>query len=161
MKKTWYTALATAGVALMLSASTVLAGEADKTDKSKTSGADQSSSQPAASPATGGAASASADFTGRHTMEGEVTRINQQKGMVSVKTAEGTLDLHFPPSAISTLKKGDRVAVEMALKPEGGAASPATGKSRSRTSSSSESPGGSQSPSSSPSTGTTGGGTKY
>lgn len=151
MKKTWYTALAMTGVALMLGASTVLAGAADKADKSQTSGADHSSSQPAASPATGGSISAAADFTGRHTMEGEVTRINQKKGLVSVKTAEGVLDLHFPPSAISTLKKGDRVAVELSLKPEGGAASPATGKSRSHTPSSS----------STPSTGTTGGGTKY
>lgn len=155
MKKTWYTALALAGVALMLGASTVLADAADKADKSKTSGADHSSSQPAASPATGGSTLASADWSGRHTMEGEVTRIDQKKGTVSVKTAEGTLDLHFPPRAISTLKKGDRVAVEMALKPEGGAASPATGKSPSGT------PSSDKSPSSTPSSGGTGGGTKY
>jgi hypothetical protein len=40
------------------------------------------------------------------------------------------MDLHFPPSALSTVKKGDHVAVELALKPSsGGAASPSTGTS--------------------------------
>lgn len=47
------------------------------------------------------------------------------------------VDLHFPPSALQNVKKGDRVAVELAMKPMGSAsknggapaASPKTDKS--------------------------------
>lgn len=87
----------------------------------------------------GAASTSSSDYSGRHTMEGEVTKVDQAKGMLSLKTHEGTLDLHFPPSALSNVKKGDRISVEMALKPSGSAsmggsstgssASPATGGS--------------------------------
>lgn len=70
---------------------------------------------------------AAGEFMGRHTMEGEVTRIDQDKGTLSLKTAEGTMDLHFPPSALADVKAGDRVAVELAIKPDaGGSASPRT-----------------------------------
>jgi len=62
------------------------------------------------------------DFVARHTMTGEVTRIDAKKGTMTLKTAEGNLDLHFPPSALSAVKKGDRVTVELAMKPEGGPA---------------------------------------
>ena len=87
-------------------------------------------STPSASPAT-----ASADFSGRHTMEGEVVSVDQKKGHVTLKTAEGNMQLHFPPSALQQVKKGDRVSVELAMKPAGsasmkhdtkGAASPKT-----------------------------------
>jgi hypothetical protein len=54
---------------------------------------------------------------GRHTMTGEVTKIDNQKGMFSLKTKEGTLDLHAPPSALQGVKRGDQVAVEIAVKP--------------------------------------------
>ena len=71
---------------------------------------------PAASPTT-----ASGDYTGRHTMEGEVVRVDQAKGKLTLKTAEGNMDLHFPPSALASVKKGDRIAVELAMKPAGSA----------------------------------------
>jgi hypothetical protein len=89
----------------------------------------------------------SGDFTGRHTMEGTVSKVNQKNGKLSVKTDEGTLDLHVPPSALSSVKKGDRIAVEIAIKPSGmagsrsstgGSASPATGSERRSGGSSSE-----------------------
>ena len=54
-------------------------------------------------------------------MEGEVVKIDQKKGHVTLKTAEGNMDLHFPPSALSQVKKGDRIAVELAMKPAGSA----------------------------------------
>jgi hypothetical protein len=58
-------------------------------------------------------------------MEGEVTKVDQNKGTLSLKTAEGTLYLHFPPSALANVKKGDHVTVELAMKPStGGSASP-------------------------------------
>jgi hypothetical protein len=77
---------------------------ADKTSKDAGS--------PAAMPA------AAADFKGRHTMQGEVTKIDDQKGTFSMKTADGmTLDLHAPASALQGVKTGDRIAVEIAVKP--------------------------------------------
>ena len=75
---------------------------------------------PAASPSGTGAPSASpasGDFMGRHTMTGEVTKVDTQSGKFSLKTDEGTLDLHAPPSALSGVKEGDRLSVEIAVKP--------------------------------------------
>lgn len=137
MKNFWYRAVLVSPVLVALAVGPALAGD-DKSkaagggaDTSKSSDSQKSqqpmtpgsgSSAPAASPKT----EAAGDFTARHTMEGEVTKIDQKKGMVSVKTPEGTLDLHFPPTALANIKKGDRVAVELALKQEmsGGATSP-------------------------------------
>ena len=68
------------------------------------------------SPATS-ASPASGDFMGRHTMTGEVTKVDAAKGKFSLKTGEGTLELHAPPSALAGVKKGDRMAVEIAVKP--------------------------------------------
>ena len=103
----------------MFGAAPALAGEG----KAATGGSDQYKT---AAPKTEGAGA----FTGLHTMEGEVTRVDSTKGTMSLKTAEGTMDLHFPPSALANIKKGDRVAVELALKPASGpSASPRTEKS--------------------------------
>jgi len=62
-------------------------------------------------------AAVAADWQGRHTMTGEVTKINQRKGTFSLKTADGTLDLHAPPEVLSGVKKGDQMAVEIAVRP--------------------------------------------
>jgi hypothetical protein len=108
MHKSWYTiGLAIAAIATLSVAPAFAAGP-EKTGDTKASGA------PSVSGGTG-----ASDFTGRHTMTGEVTRVDQKKGELKLKTAEGMLDLHFPPSALSNVKKGDRVSVELALKPEG------------------------------------------
>lgn len=40
-----------------------------------------------------------------------------QRGMFSLKTKEGILDLHAPPSSLQGVKRGDQVAVEIAIKP--------------------------------------------
>lgn len=118
-KTMWSRAAVAAAAALVFSAAPALAGGEGK---SAAGGSDQYKT---AAPRTEGAG----DFTGRHTMEGEVTRVDPTKGILSVRTAEGTMDLHFPPSALTNVKKGDRVAVELALKPPMGAsASPRTEK---------------------------------
>jgi hypothetical protein len=88
--------------------------------------------------AAAGTTAAGADVTARHTMEGEVTKVDQKKGHLTLKTAEGNMGLHFPPSALANVKKADRIAVELAMKPAGsasmsqekdkGAASPKTDK---------------------------------
>jgi Cu/Ag efflux protein CusF len=54
---------------------------------------------------------------GSHKMMGEVTRIDAAKGMVTLKTDEGDMDLHFPPAALQGIKEGDRVEVQLAIRP--------------------------------------------
>ncbi|HEV8716063.1 MAG TPA: hypothetical protein VGX03_24955 [Candidatus Binatia bacterium] len=57
-------------------------------------------------------------FKGEHTMKGTISKLDQSKGLLDLKTEEGaTLSLHFPPSALTNLKEGDRVAVEMGITP--------------------------------------------
>ena len=117
-RKGWTARILTMGVALALSAAPALAGG----DKDATKSGDTSS--PSAMPGAAGAG----DYEGRHTMSGEVTKIDQKKGTVSIKTDEGNLELHFPANALQNVKKGDRVSVELALK-----ADTASGAGRSQT----------------------------
>ena len=56
---------------------------------------------------------------GEHSMEGEVTRVDTTKGWVHVKTSEGTLIVHFPPSEIQNLQKGDTIKLYLALTDNG------------------------------------------
>jgi len=50
-----------------------------------------------------------------HWVTGKITEIDHAKGVFHLETAETTLHLHFPPSSIRHLEKGQKVAVEMAL----------------------------------------------
>ena len=59
----------------------------------------------------------------RHTMDGQVTKVDAKKGWIDVKTSEGSMKLHFPPEALASVKKGDSVSVELGLKNNGPAAS--------------------------------------
>ena len=52
---------------------------------------------------------------GQHSMSGTVATIDKSKGTVSVKTDEGTLDLHYPPQALSDIKEGDTVTVFLGI----------------------------------------------
>jgi hypothetical protein len=70
----------------------------------------RSISSPSASPSSG-------DYMGRHTMSGEVTQIDHTKGTFTLKTPEGTMDLHAPASALAGVNKGDHMSVEIAVKP--------------------------------------------
>lgn len=56
---------------------------------------------------------------GRHSVEGEVTKVDAKKGWVHVKTSDGTMIMHFPPADLQTMKKGDRITVSLALKDNG------------------------------------------
>jgi hypothetical protein len=100
-------------------------GGAGQTGTSPSPGGAATTDSPAASPAKPGAA----DAKGEHTMTGEVTKIDQKKGHVSLKTAEGTFNLHFPPAALKDVKQGDRLTVELGIKDvqsaAGGAGAPA------------------------------------
>jgi hypothetical protein len=65
------------------------------------------------------AQSATGEMTGRHTMEGKVTSVNAKTGWVHVKTSEGTIIVHLPPSELESVKKGDTIAVDLAMKDNG------------------------------------------
>lgn len=65
------------------------------------------------------ASHASAQTPVRNTIEGEVTKVDAKRGWVDVKTSEGSMKLHFPPSALEGVKKGDSMTVEMGLTSQG------------------------------------------
>lgn len=52
---------------------------------------------------------------GEHSMSGTVSHVDGKKGMVKLKTEEGTLDLHFPPDALKDVKKGDKITVNLSF----------------------------------------------
>jgi len=56
---------------------------------------------------------------GQHEMQGEITKVDAKNGWVHVKTSEGTMIVHFPPSELQDLQKGDTVSVRLALKDNG------------------------------------------
>jgi hypothetical protein len=77
-----------------------------------------------AAPTTGGPAAvgsapavAAGPAVGHHTMVGEVTKIDRNKGHLHLRTAEGDLELHFPPASLQNVREGDRIAVELAMRP--------------------------------------------
>ena len=39
------------------------------------------------------------EMMGKHTMDGQVTKVDAKKGWVDVKTPEGSMKLHFPAPA--------------------------------------------------------------
>ena len=51
----------------------------------------------------------------RHTMEGKVTKVDAKRGWIVVKTPDGSMKLHFPPTALEGVKTGDSVSVEVAM----------------------------------------------
>jgi osmotically-inducible protein OsmY len=73
------------------------------------------------------------DFGGLHTMTGEVTKLDHQKGTVTLKTDTGTFDLQLPPASLQNVTPGAKIAVEMGVKNlDGAAASPRTDGSASQ-----------------------------
>jgi hypothetical protein len=63
--------------------------------------------------------SGSDQMMGRHSMTGQVTSLDAQKGWIHLKTSEGTMIMHFPPEALQGVKKGDTVSVDLAMKDNG------------------------------------------
>jgi hypothetical protein len=58
---------------------------------------------------------APADAGARHVVSGEVTKVDAKNGWIDVKTPDGRMKLHFPPSALQNVKVGDSVSIEVAL----------------------------------------------
>lgn len=65
------------------------------------------------------AESASDQMTGRHSMTGEVTKVDAKKGWLHVKTSEGTMIVYVPASELASVKKGDNITLDLALKDNG------------------------------------------
>jgi hypothetical protein len=63
-------------------------------------------------------------MTGRHSMQGTITSLDEKKGWIHLKTEEGTMILRVAPESLQGLKKGDRATVDLALKDNGPAKSP-------------------------------------
>jgi hypothetical protein len=72
----------------------------------------------------------------RHSMDGKVTKVDAKRGWIDVKTAEGSMKLHFPPTALAGVKTGDSVTVELgmntAMAPGSRTAPPSTDTSKSK-----------------------------
>ncbi len=96
-----------------LSGNTGTGADTGKTGKAGTTGTtDKSAAGSKAAPKAAGTA-----MRGSHKMVGEVTKIDEAKGMVTLKTDEGELDLHFPPAALKGVKEGDRVEIQLSMRP--------------------------------------------
>ncbi|MGH7964073.1 MAG: hypothetical protein ACRERD_20010, partial [Candidatus Binatia bacterium] len=54
-------------------------------------------------------------WMGQHTMSGTIDDIDTEKGTLSLKTEDETLELQFPPSAIRNMKEGDKASVSLAI----------------------------------------------
>lgn len=67
-----------------------------------------------------GAGKTAGGFRGVHTMKGEITKIDQARGMYTFKSEDGMeLELHAPPTALQGMKEGDRVEVQLGVRPAG------------------------------------------
>ena len=64
----------------------------------------------AASPATAPAA-------GRHSTTGEVTGLDRGRGRLQLRTDQGQMELYFPPAALRNVQEGDRVTIDMSMRP--------------------------------------------
>jgi hypothetical protein len=56
---------------------------------------------------------ATAKVQGAHSMTGTITMIDHSTGMLTLKTSEGNLNLHFPPATVQELHEGDTITVHL------------------------------------------------
>jgi hypothetical protein len=68
------------------------------------------------SPATAQLQKSSESMADKHTLDGEVTKVDAKKGWVDVKTPDGRMKLHFPPSALEGVKVGDSLTIELGMR---------------------------------------------
>jgi hypothetical protein len=54
-------------------------------------------------------------MVGQHEMPATVTNIDKNTGLVDVTSEGMNLRLHFPPSALTNVKSGDKIKVQMGL----------------------------------------------
>ena len=54
---------------------------------------------------------------GPRTVRGEVTRVNEARGTMTLKTSDGDVELQLPPATVKGVRKGDRLTVRLAVHP--------------------------------------------
>ena len=52
---------------------------------------------------------------GKHAMSGTITHIDHKTGFITVRTDLGKLHVHYPPSTIKALKKGEKITVHLSF----------------------------------------------
>lgn len=55
---------------------------------------------------------------GNHDMSGTIEGINHKTGWIKLKTGMGEMTIHYPPQAISDLKKGDKITAHLSYSKE-------------------------------------------
>lgn len=56
---------------------------------------------------------------GMHKMSGTITKIDKEKGTLTLDSKPAPLELHFPPDSIKGLEEGDEITVKLGFeKPE-------------------------------------------
>jgi hypothetical protein len=53
------------------------------------------------------------NLKGEHEISGTISKLDTNKGMVSLQTDVGMLELHFPPQEVKELKAGDTITVRL------------------------------------------------
>ncbi len=79
----------------------------------------------AQSGATGSAPVAASAFTAQ--VSGDVVKVDHSSGLLTVTTADGQVNVKFPPAAVQTIKPGDHVTVAFGLVQEPAASPPSGG----------------------------------
>ncbi|MBI4012447.1 MAG: hypothetical protein HY359_09085 [Candidatus Rokubacteria bacterium] len=54
---------------------------------------------------------------GPRTVRGEVTRVNEARGTMTLKTSDGDVELQLPPATVKGVRKGDRLTVRLGVHP--------------------------------------------
>jgi hypothetical protein len=49
-------------------------------------------------------------------VRGEVSRVNEGRGTLTLKTADGDVELQLPPGVVKGIRKGDRLTVRLAVR---------------------------------------------
>lgn len=62
----------------------------------------------------GGSASEAARNEHR-VVRGEIARLNEARGTLTLKTTEGDVEVQLPPGVVKGLRKGDRLTVRLAV----------------------------------------------
>ncbi len=71
---------------------------------------------------TSAAGMAGKNFEGEHTMSGTISKIERDKGTLTLKAANNEeLELHFPPTVLQNYKEGDQVTVHLGIAKAGAA----------------------------------------
>jgi hypothetical protein len=68
-------------------------------------------------PKTSRSPSSAKRFIARQRIEAQVTRVDQSRSVLTLKTGAGELRIEAPPAVQASLKKGDRVILEIAVLP--------------------------------------------